>query len=168
MTAAQIIETFDISDRHVVVMYVLDPLDQSESEHVLGYHEVELRNGRWYVINGGGIRVDESQEIVDYGSGTGNQGGRSDVVIFGEVLSPTIALVEADFNNGETRQGDVHSNVFFLLNQNASGVCSLRLLNEAGELLREDSLIPSPDVTPTPDRMALATPTPIDYRGCPN
>ena len=65
-------------------------------------------------------------------------------VVYGRILEPKVAIVEATFNNGQILRDRVYNNAFSLVASGATGVCELRVFGSDNQILsQEDLLIPN-------------------------
>lgn len=117
-------------------------------------HKVVKRNGSTWQVSGSGSYGTEagtvpSQQLVEYGisrslnAKASTQPGERYTILYGRVLQPKVAAVEATFDNGKILRGRSSNGVFAILSAGATGVCELRVLGADNQILQqEDFVIP--------------------------
>lgn len=139
----------------VIVLYsALCPLgsrsDKATMQPVFG-HRVVKRNGSTWQVSGGGSYNTEpdsasSEQLVEYGisrsSNTNSSSSAGDryTILYGRVLQPKVAAVEATFDNGKILRGRSSNGVFALIAAGASGICEFRILGTDNQILKQEDL----------------------------
>jgi hypothetical protein len=119
--------------------------DLSPSYGNLLGHQVVVRKGIGWQAVGGGDRIEllpqlPVGEIVQYGT-TRKHRERDErpTVVYGEILTPKVAAVEATFDNGKTLRDEGRDGMFAMALPEAVGVREVKVLNADGQLLQRDS-----------------------------
>jgi hypothetical protein len=58
--------------------------------------------------------------------------------LYGQVLKPKVAVVEATFNDGQILRDRSNNGVFALMALGATGVCEVRILGTDNQILRQE------------------------------
>jgi hypothetical protein len=108
-------------------------------------HKVVKRNGISWQISGGDSYGTKdpggaSDQLVEYGISKSTTQGNRYTVLYGQVLKPKVAAVEATFNNGKILRDWSNNGAFVLVAPGATGVCELRLLGSDNQILRQEDL----------------------------
>jgi hypothetical protein len=139
----------------VIILYsALCPLESSSDkatmQPVFG-HKVVKRNGSTWQVSGGGSYGTEpgsasSEQLVEYGisrssnTNSSSQASEHYTILYGRVLQPKVAAVEATFDNGQILRGRSSNGVFALLAAGATGLCELRILGADNQILKQEDL----------------------------
>jgi hypothetical protein len=108
-------------------------------------HQVVVRKGLGWQASGSGDRLEvlpqPPGELVHYGIGLNqkNVGGDRHTVIYGEVLKPKVAAVEATFDNGRTLRDEGKDGILAMVLPEAVEVREIRVLGADGQILQRDS-----------------------------
>lgn len=143
----------------VIILYsarcpVKNDNHKATMQTVLG-HKVVKRNGTTWQVSGSGsydTQVDSapSEQLVEYGISRSSNTRTSSqatpyTILYGRVLQPKVAAVEATFDNGKVVRGKNSNGVFALLSPGATGICELRILGADNQILhQEDLAVPKP------------------------
>ncbi|XGV95599.1 MAG: hypothetical protein ACAF41_23005 [Leptolyngbya sp. BL-A-14] len=139
----------------VIILYsALCPLESSSDkatmQPIFG-HKVVKRNGSTWQVSGGGSYGAESgsapsEQLVEYGisrssnTNSSSRAGEHYTILYGRVLQPKVAAVEATFDNGQILRGRSSNGVFALLAAGATGICELRILGADNQILKQEDL----------------------------
>jgi hypothetical protein len=133
--------------RGIVVLYSALCPGRSQKSPMLTIfgHKVVKRNGISWQISGGdsyGTKDPEgsSDQLVEYGISKSITKGNRYTVLYGQILKPKVAAVEATFNNGKILRDWSNNGAFVLIAPGATGVCELRLLGSDNQILRQEDL----------------------------
>jgi hypothetical protein len=127
----------------LIYTYFLPPQADFPGMFNLGYGTYARTNdGRWQSSGSGGGSGSSvppnADQLIDYFTSRG-----SITAIIGQVLSPSIAYVEAVLSTGETVRDRGGDRAFAIFAPQDVQICELRLVGFDGELLRRDPLAPS-------------------------
>lgn len=148
------VENFQVLSTHrwangVVVLFSgLCPGDDQKAamKRIFG-HKVVKRNGIGWQISGSGSYTPKNvstkpERLIDYSvSRSAKQNGDRYTVLFGQVLKPKVAVVEATFNNGQILRDRSDNGVFAIIATGATGVCEVRVLGSDNQILKQEDLI---------------------------
>ena len=140
----------------VIVLYsALCPAGNAKApmRQIFG-HKVVKRNGIAWQVSGSGSYGTEtetarSEQLVEYSISRSSKqlnttalSNREEpyTIVYGRVLKPRVAAVEATFDNGKTLRDESSNGVFALLAAGASSVCELRVLGADNQILRQEDL----------------------------
>jgi hypothetical protein len=147
------VENFEVVSTHrwshgiVVLFSGLCPGDNQKAamKRIFG-HKVVKRNGiNWEVSGSDSYSPKNSsgrpEKLVDYSvSRSLKQSSNRYTVLYGQVLKPKVAAVEATFNNGQIVRDRSDNGVFALIATGATGVCEVRILGSDNQILRQEDL----------------------------
>lgn len=142
----QILGTRKWSKRLIVVYQVNCRNDHTSpyNGNLLG-HQVVVRKGiSWQAVSGGdriGLLPQlPPSEIVQYGT-TRKHRERGDrpTVVYGKILTPNVAAVEATFDNGKTLRDEGKDGMFAMALPEAVEVREVKVLSADGQVLQRDS-----------------------------
>ncbi len=117
---------------------------------MFGYWIVKFdpARGGWQPSGGGGGNVTAAadDELITRAMGSGGGTGGWHSVVYGQVLSPKVAAVEATFDSGQVVRDEPTGGAFALVVWEQADWCELRVLGEGGTLLHTISPGPIPDL----------------------
>ncbi|HEY9605411.1 MAG TPA: hypothetical protein V6C85_27650 [Allocoleopsis sp.] len=108
----------------------------------LGYKILARKGIGWQVVGGGEhleVLPQPLGELVQYGTSRNPNHQARQAIIYGEILSPTVAAVEVTFDNGKTLQDKGKGGIFVLTIPEAVGIREVRVLGTDGHVLQHDS-----------------------------
>jgi hypothetical protein len=118
---------------------------------VFGHKIVTWHGTTWQVSGNGSYGTAPTsaptKQLVEYGISRSASVNRSSppgeryTILYGRVLQPQVAAIEATFDNGKILRGRSSNGVFALLSAGATGVCELRLLGSDNQILQQDNLV---------------------------
>lgn len=149
----QVLSTEKWSEGIVVLFKALCPApDQSSSLQPVFGHKVVRRQGmNWQVSGTGSYGTDASirskttkQNLIEYGiSQSPDQSADRYTILYGRVLKPKVAVVEATFDNGKVVRDRPSNGVFALISIGATSICELRVMGPDNQILQQiDLLVP--------------------------
>lgn len=94
--------------------------------------------------------VPDAARLIDFSFNTSGNAGVPTTIVYGQVLAPEVAAVEATFDTGETVRDAVADEIFALAGRGAQAVCEVRALAADGRVLHTDSLRPPADALKNP------------------
>jgi hypothetical protein len=118
-----------------------------KNRNLLG-HQVVVRKGISWQAAGSGDHLEVLPqlpgELVQYGIGYNkkNAGGDRHAVIYGEILTPKVAAVEATFDNGKTLRDEGKDGILTMALPDAVEVREVRVLGADSQVLQRDSTSP--------------------------
>lgn len=114
-----------------------------------GYIIVERAPGGWTpAIGGGGRSSNSTEDLVDFGTGGGTTAKGAYNILYGQVLSSDVLVVEATFDDGQTRRDEADDQIFAFVTPERVIVCELRVLGANEQMLRNIDLTLFPDTPP--------------------
>lgn len=154
-------------EKGVIVLYsALCPTASGKAslQRIFG-HEVVKRDGlNWQVSSRDSYSINSSQgsaeKLIEYrisqstrptsspqttfrvfSSRNQSQGDRY-TLVYGQILSPQVAAIEATFDNGQVVRASGDAKTFALLSANSSRICELRIFGKDNQILRKEDLAP--------------------------
>lgn len=102
----------------------------------MGYVLAEQRGTTWHAIesSSGVSLLSQPGELLVYNSGT-LRGGQA-WLVYGRVVGPNVAAVEATFDQGQTVRSDVRDGMFAIVAPGAKAACEVRALDAQGTVLQ--------------------------------
>lgn len=132
--------------RGVVVLYsaVCPGSSQAPARQMFGHQLVERNGMNWQVSGSDSFRTRsttaKSERLIDYRISRASKPGDRYTVLYGQILSKKVAVVEATFDNGQILREQASNGVFALVAPGATGVCELRLFGNDNQIFRQDNL----------------------------
>jgi len=137
----QIAGTRQYGNRAIVLYRGVQPASGTEpATDMFGYGYLSRSPLGWSFGSGGAGGSNPPPEpaaLIDYGVGTFRDGLMPVTVVYGQVLDPQVAAVEAQFADGSTARDTVTGGVFAIRELGTSTVCALRALDAQGTALRD-------------------------------
>jgi hypothetical protein len=125
----------------------------------MGYVLTTQQGDTWQVAEsayGGSLPL--RGQAIDYRSGA-FAGGRSNTwIVYGQVLDPDVAAVEATFDTGQVMRDTVSGEMFGLIGANVATVCEVRALDAQGNVLQQFDPAQSPAAPPDAQQRATRCP----------
>lgn len=157
----QVLSTYKWSKGVVVLYSALCPNNRQPAalERVFG-HKVMERNGKRWQVSGSDSFGEESQpspseRLVNYDISKSSSSGDRYTILYGQILAPKVAAVEATFDNGKVVRDEGMNGVFALISPGATGVCELRVLGPDNQILHTDDFVIPPAVARTDSHQCL-------------
>jgi hypothetical protein len=113
-----------------------------ETKNQLGYKIVARKGIGWQLVGGGEhleVLPQSPGELVQYGTSRNPNHQDRQAIIYGEILSPTVAAVEATFDNDKTLHDKGKGGIFVLAIPEAVGPREVRVLGTNGQTLQRDN-----------------------------
>ncbi|MBD2019563.1 hypothetical protein H6F43_05110 [Leptolyngbya sp. FACHB-36] len=107
---------------------------------IVGYSMFERHGLNWSPAGGGSagspLNASSPQKLAQFvASQSTNQGNRY-AAVHGQILSPQVATIEAQFSNGKLLRDDGNGEMFAIVEAGATRVCQVRLLGANGQVLQ--------------------------------
>jgi hypothetical protein len=145
----QILGTHRWAGGFIVLYSGLCPDNQNATgfRQVFGHQIVKQDGINWIVSGSDSFQVEnqpkKAKRLVDYRiSRSVYQGRDRFTIVYGQVLKPTVATIEATFDNGTILRDFGQDGVFALLAPGATGVCEVRMLGSDNQILQQVDLAP--------------------------
>ena len=125
----------------VVALYTAHDASSASSDHV-GYIVLKRSLLRWQPKETGAIVRPTSvtpEGLVEYEVGGGHARNADYALVFGRILDPRVAAIEATFDTNETLRDEPTDDVFAVVAEGANAVCELRFLAPDGTVLQRDT-----------------------------
>jgi hypothetical protein len=125
----------------VLYTYVRPAQGQTPPLQIFGYDLVEPSGGGLWRTTGGGEGgtplAPAVEELISYSSGSGwNRVRGSFSIVYGRVLAPQVAFVEATFDNGRVLRDGTGDGFFVLITPTNAAPCEVRALDAESQVLR--------------------------------
>ena len=135
----------NVADIVLVRYRFLPPVDgQPSTAPAVGIQLVARQETHWSSQSGSALsRTSSPEQLIDYLHIAHHAGGDTYATVFGHVLTPDVAAVEATFDNGQTVRDTVNHDSFVLVAPHTNAARELRALDKSGRILRRFDL-PSP------------------------
>ncbi|WP_421656979.1 hypothetical protein [Leptothermofonsia sp. ETS-13] len=140
----QVVSTHRWSQGVVVLFSGLCPGEgKAAMKRIIG-HKVIKRSGIHWQISSSDSYVlknapSKPEKLVNYRvNRSPNQNSDRYTVLYGQILKPKVATVEATFNNGQILRDHSSNSAFVLIATGATGVCEVRILGSDNQILRQE------------------------------
>lgn len=141
----QVLSTQRWSNGVIVLFSGLCPGDDRKAamKRIFG-HKVVKRSGIGWQVSGSDSYSPKAlqtrpETLIDYNiSRSEKQQGDRYTILYGQVLKPKVAVVEATFNDGQILRDRSSNGVFALMALGATGVCEVRILGTDNQILRQE------------------------------
>jgi hypothetical protein len=134
----------NVADIVLVRYRFLPPAEgQPSTAPAIGIQLVARQETSWDSQSGSALsRTGSPEQVIEYLHIAHHAGGGTYATVFGHVLTPDVAVVEATFDNGQTLRDQVKHDSFVLVAPHAKAARELRTLDKSGRVLRRFDLPP--------------------------